>query len=219
MKRKLLDTKMIEARLIEHAGKLLRWNNQSKIDRSTVLKAVNGYEKQKNFTPFEEFKKMPVEQRSLIWHAAQATLHNQLVQFAGPSYSHIYNKTKAAQDGKALFDELKKLAIPDTQESKTIARLKIEDFKMKQNESYEAATCRINELIIDYKKMGKDCKIEANRLAVIMTDKKKVNKIYHAKLDYIVMMKKNLGQPLEEDCRREQSDAYYTWLRKPSLRT
>ena len=54
MKKKLLDTKSIEASLMEHADKLLRWHNQPKIDRSTVLKAASEYEKQNNFIPFEE---------------------------------------------------------------------------------------------------------------------------------------------------------------------
>ena len=50
MKKKLLDTKSIEASLMEHADKLLRWHNQPKIDRSTVLKAANEYEKQKLYS-------------------------------------------------------------------------------------------------------------------------------------------------------------------------
>ena len=49
MKEKLLDTKSIEASLMEHAGKLLRWHNQPKIERSTVLKAAYKYERQALF--------------------------------------------------------------------------------------------------------------------------------------------------------------------------
>ena len=93
---------------------------------------------------------MPRVQRALIWHAAQATLYNRLVQFATPHFSYIYNKTKLPQNGKALFDKLKELAIPDTQESKNKARLMIENFKMKKGESFEAATYRIKHLISDW---------------------------------------------------------------------
>ena len=89
---------------------------------------------------------MPRVQRALIWHAAQATLYNRLVQFATSHYSYIYNKTKLLQNGKALFDELKKLAIPDTQEPKNKARLKIENCKMMKNETFEAATYRAKHL-------------------------------------------------------------------------
>lgn len=81
MKNKLLDNQSIEASMIEHAAKLHRWHLQPKIERSTVLKAVNEYTKEKNYVPFDEFEKMTKVQRTLLWHAAQATLYNRLVQF------------------------------------------------------------------------------------------------------------------------------------------
>ena len=118
MKNKLLDHRSIQASLIEHAAKLHRWHLQPKIERSSVLKAANEYTKEKNYIPFDEFKKMPKVQRALLWHAAQATLYNLLVQFATANFKYIYNKPKIRQNGKALFDELKKLAVPDTQASK-----------------------------------------------------------------------------------------------------
>ena len=179
MKNKLLDNKSIEASLIEHAAKLHRWHLQPKIERSTVLKAANEYTKEKNYVPFDEFKKMPKVQRALLWHAAQATLYNLLVQFATANFKYIYNKKKIRQNGKALFDELKKLAVPDTQASKNKARLMIENFRMKKNETYEAAAYRLEHAIKDYTKMGDDCNIEPSRLQMIMTDPTKVNSIYH----------------------------------------
>jgi hypothetical protein len=66
---------------------------------------------------------------------AQATLYNLLVQFATADFNYIYNKRKLRQNGKALFDELKKLAVPDTQASKNKARLMIENFRMNTNET------------------------------------------------------------------------------------
>ena len=105
MNQKLLDNRSIEKSLIKHAGKLHRWHSTKKIDKSTVLKAANEYTKRENFIPYDEFKSMSKVQRVLIWHAAQAKLYNMLVQF-----SYIYNKRKLQQNGKALFDELKKLA-------------------------------------------------------------------------------------------------------------
>ena len=102
MKNKLLDNKSIEASLIEHAAKLHRWHLQPKIERSTVLKAVNEYTKEKNYVPFDEFKKMTKVHRTLLWHAAQATLYNLLVQFATAEFKYIYNKSnKAAKKAAA----------------------------------------------------------------------------------------------------------------------
>ena len=95
MKNKLLDNQSIEASLIEHAAKLHRWHLQPKIERSTVLKAVNEYTKEKNYVPFDEFEKMTKVQRTLLWHAAQATLYNLLVKFATADFKYIYNKRKA----------------------------------------------------------------------------------------------------------------------------
>ena len=97
MKNKLLDNTSIEASLIEHAAKLHRWHLQPKIERSTVLKAANEYTKDKNYIPFNEFKKMPKVQRALLWHAAQATLYNLLVQFATANFKYIYNKKRLQQ--------------------------------------------------------------------------------------------------------------------------
>ena len=108
MKNKLLDNQSIEASLIEHAAKLHRWHLQPKIERSTVLKAANEYTKEKNFVPFDEFKKMTKVHRTLLWHAAQATLYNLLVQFATANFKYIYNKRKAkakAADISSTSDE------------------------------------------------------------------------------------------------------------------
>ena len=85
-------------------------------------------------------------------HAVQPTSSIRYTAFQ----LHIQQE-KLPQNGKALFDKLKELAIPDTQESKNKARLMIENFKMKKGESFEAATYRIKHLIIDYEKMGADC--------------------------------------------------------------
>ena len=67
-----------------------------------MLKAANEYTKEKNYIPFDEFKKMPKVQRALLWHAAQATLYNLLVQFATAEFKYIYNKSnKAAKKAAA----------------------------------------------------------------------------------------------------------------------
>jgi hypothetical protein len=108
MKNKLLDNQSIEASLIEHAAKLHRWHLQPKIERSTVLKAVNEYTKEKNYVPFDEFEKMTKVQRTLLCHAAQATLYNLLVKFATADFKYIYNKRKAkakAADISSTSDE------------------------------------------------------------------------------------------------------------------
>ena len=102
MKNKLLDNQSIEASLIEHAAKLHRWHLQPQIERSTVLKAANEYTKEKNYVPFDEFKKMTKVHRTLLWHAPQATLYNLLVQFATAEFKYIYNKSnKAAKKAAA----------------------------------------------------------------------------------------------------------------------
>ena len=65
-------------------------------------------QKKKNYIPFDEFKKMPKVQRALLWHAAQATLYNLLVQFATADFKYIYNKRKAkakAADISSTSDE------------------------------------------------------------------------------------------------------------------
>ena len=103
MKNKLLDNQSIEASLIEHAAKLHRWHLQPKIERSTVLKAVNEYTKEKNYVPFDEFKKMTKVHRTLLWHAAQATLYNLLVQFATANFKYIYNKKQDSTERQSAL--------------------------------------------------------------------------------------------------------------------